>query len=276
MLTNESTPQLRRFSPQDAASVLAWPQSLTEARWWAGPQTSWPIPPEAFQRWHDDPDAHPYILGDRATPLGYGELWIDAAEREVELARLIVAPGQRGQGVGASLVRLLLDEARRTGYPRAFLRVFPDNQAAISCYLRAGFTPVSPAEQQSFNHAPADRVCLDGQLSWLAFAVLFSCEMPMRLRRRWCMKMAIHGSAHSAVQPLQRFSSRVWMPAPRCARRTRALPQSAPASFDPRRRSAGVWDWPALESPGPRQHGSSAFPSGVCPLPDRQRRCLGS
>jgi ribosomal protein S18 acetylase RimI-like enzyme len=34
---------------------------------------------------------------------------------------------------------------------RVFLRVVPDNQIAISCYHRAGFTPVSSAEQQSLN-----------------------------------------------------------------------------------------------------------------------------
>jgi len=83
--------------------------------------------------------------------LGYGELWVDAGEQEVELARLIVAPAHRGQGVGVALVRLLLAEARRTAYPRVFLRVIPDNHAAIACYLRAGFTPLSPGDQQSFN-----------------------------------------------------------------------------------------------------------------------------
>jgi ribosomal protein S18 acetylase RimI-like enzyme len=167
MLHNGNTLQLRRFSPQAIETLITWPQSLTEARWWAGPQTSWPVPIEAVQRWHDDPDVHPYILYNRATLLGYGELWVDAAEQEVELARLVVAPEHRGQGVGVALVRLLLEEARRTDYPRAFLRVFPDNHAAISCYLRAGFTPVSPSEQQSFNQGqPIDYLwmgCFPGQ-----------------------------------------------------------------------------------------------------------------
>lgn len=152
MRHNENALQLRRFSPQDTASIISWPQSIKEARWWAGPQTSWPIPTETVQRWHADPDVHPYMLSNRATLLGYGELWVDASEQEVELARLIVRPEQRGQGLGVSLVRLLLEEAKRTDYPRAFLRLFPDNHPAITCYRRAGFTVVSPADQQSFNH----------------------------------------------------------------------------------------------------------------------------
>ncbi|HEY0733814.1 MAG TPA: GNAT family N-acetyltransferase [Herpetosiphonaceae bacterium] len=151
MLNSESTLQLRRYSAQDAATILTWPQSIAEARWWAGPQTRWPLPLEVFQRWHADSDVQPYVLSSQNILLGYGELWVDAAEQEVELARLIVAPQHRGQGIGLALVRLLLDTARRTEYPRAFLRVFPDNHGAIACYLRAGFTPVSPAEQQTFN-----------------------------------------------------------------------------------------------------------------------------
>jgi ribosomal protein S18 acetylase RimI-like enzyme len=104
-----------------------------------------------MQRWHYDPDTYPYVLHSGVSLLGYGELWVDAGEQEVELARLIVAPAQRGQGIGVTLVRRLLEEVRRTAYPRAFLRVVPDNRIAIACYLRAGFTAVIKADQQTFN-----------------------------------------------------------------------------------------------------------------------------
>jgi ribosomal protein S18 acetylase RimI-like enzyme len=151
---------LRRFLPRDAVSVITWPQSPLEARWWAG--ADWPLPPDVFQRWHADPDVHPYVLSDGTTPLGYGELWVDKVEQEVELARLIVAPEHRGQGFGVALVGFLLEEARRTDYPRAFLRVVPDNHIAMSCYLRAGFTLLSPAEQQSFNRGqPLEYLWMD-------------------------------------------------------------------------------------------------------------------
>lgn len=151
MLHNGNTLQLRRFSPQDITPIITWPQSLAEAQWWAGPQTQWPLAPEAVQRWHYDPDVHPYVLHSGGAPLGYGELWVDAEEQEVELARLLVAPWQRGRGIGVALVRLLLEEAGRIAYPRAFLRVVPDNHIAIACYGQVGFTTVSPADQQAFN-----------------------------------------------------------------------------------------------------------------------------
>jgi ribosomal protein S18 acetylase RimI-like enzyme len=155
--------QLRRFAPPDAASIIAWPQSPAEAQWWAGAQAGWPLSIEALERWHADPDIHPYVLAGAATLLGYGELWIDAEEHEVELARLIVAPEQRGRGFGVALALALLRAAGRTNYPRAFLRVAPDNHVAVRCYRRAGFTPLSPAEQALFNQGqPIDYLWMGG------------------------------------------------------------------------------------------------------------------
>ncbi|NJO82316.1 MAG: GNAT family N-acetyltransferase [Blastochloris sp.] len=151
MSHNESILQLRRFAPHDMAALISWPQSLTEVQWWAGPQTPWPLTPVMIQRWHTDPDARPYVLHRGEALLGYGELWVDAEEQEVELARVIVAPTQRGKGFGVALVGQLLAEAGRTAYPRTFVRVVPENRVAIACYLRAGFTPVSPADQRAFN-----------------------------------------------------------------------------------------------------------------------------
>jgi ribosomal protein S18 acetylase RimI-like enzyme len=143
-MSHQSFQTLRPFLPDDAPSVIAWyerPRSL-----WVGP-----FVPGDIERWHADPDVHPYMLCTGRTPVGYGELWVDPVEEEVELARLIVAPEHRGQGLGVILVRLLLEQARHTPYSRVFLRVLPDNAIAIGCYRKAGFTPVSPAEQQSFN-----------------------------------------------------------------------------------------------------------------------------
>jgi RimJ/RimL family protein N-acetyltransferase len=142
---------LRPFESRQAPTVVAWPQSVEEARWWAGPQTSWPLHPSVMERWHTDPEIHPYVLSDQGALIAYGELWLDAEEQEVELARLIVAPERRGQGVGRRLVRLLLQNAGHTDYPYAFLRVFPENRAGIACYLRSGFAEVSQADQQLFN-----------------------------------------------------------------------------------------------------------------------------
>lgn len=156
---------LRPFEGRHAPTIVAWPQSVEEARWWAGPRTAWPPHPSVMERWHADPEVHPHVLIDRGALIGYGELWADAEEREVELARLIVAPERRGQGVGRRLVGLLLENARHTGYPYAFLRVFPENRAGIACYLKSGFEQVCPADQQRFNQGqPVDYL-------WMRYAL---------------------------------------------------------------------------------------------------------
>ncbi len=112
-----------------------------------------------FGRWRADPDVNPYVLCDVEEPVGYGEVWIDEPEKEVELARILVSPDYRGRGVGRRLVRRLLERAARSGLPDAFVRVVPENGAALACYRDAGFSPVSEEEREEFNRGqPVDYV----------------------------------------------------------------------------------------------------------------------
>jgi hypothetical protein len=61
----------------------------------AGSACGWPVDAPVFRRWHADPDVRPYVLCEGNTPVGYGEVWTDDAEQEVELARIIVRPASR-------------------------------------------------------------------------------------------------------------------------------------------------------------------------------------
>jgi ribosomal protein S18 acetylase RimI-like enzyme len=150
---------LREFREPDAREVARWPGSPEEVRRWAGSDPGWPVDESVFGRWHADPDVRPYIIREGEVPIGYGEVWVDEPEQEVELARIIVSPDQRGRGVGRRLVRLLLEQAALSGLPDAFVRVVPENGAAIGCYRGAGFSPVSEAEHEEFNRGqPVDYV----------------------------------------------------------------------------------------------------------------------
>lgn len=143
--------ELCPFQAAHGAEVIGWAQTVEEARRWAGPCLPWPLDSRLFPRWHADPDVKPYVLCLGEELIGYGELWVDPVAQEAELARLLVKPSERGQGVGRWLVLLLLEKAAQTGYPQTFVRVFPDNQQAIACYRRAGFCPVPEAEQAEYN-----------------------------------------------------------------------------------------------------------------------------
>ena len=125
----------------------------------------WPVAASVVSAWHADPGVRPFVLVRSGVLLGYGEVWIDEEEREVELARIIVRPERRGRGLGRLLVRLLLEQAAQTGYQTAFVRVAPGNAAALACYRHAGLAPVSEEERQAFNEGqPLEYVWLRREL----------------------------------------------------------------------------------------------------------------
>ncbi|HLK61619.1 MAG TPA: GNAT family N-acetyltransferase [Chthonomonadaceae bacterium] len=153
------------FQEHHGTEVVRWALSAEEARRWGGPNTPWPTDPSVFPRWHADPDVQPYVLYDGDVSLGYGELWVDGDEQEVELARIIIKPTHRGQGVGRQFVSLLLERAMRTGYPWALIRVVPENGIAIACYRSAGFFPVPEFEQAQYNRGqPVEYLWLQREL----------------------------------------------------------------------------------------------------------------
>lgn len=122
-------------------------------------RTGFPVDVSVFQLWHADPDVHPYVLCDGAAPVGYGEVWVDETENEVELGRIIVRPASRSRGVGKRLVILLLQRAALSGFPDAFVRVVPDNHVAIACYRSAGFSLVPESVRGRYNRGqPLDYV----------------------------------------------------------------------------------------------------------------------
>ncbi|HEX6708978.1 MAG TPA: GNAT family N-acetyltransferase [Rubrobacter sp.] len=147
------------FRDAHAGEVAGWATSFDEVRRWAGGDAGWSFDVSAFRRWHAGPDVKPYVLCDGDALIGYGEVWIDEAENEVELGRIIVDPASRGQGVGKRFVRLLLERASQSGFPDAFVRVVPGNGAAIACYRSAGFSRVPEAEREEYNRGqPVDYI----------------------------------------------------------------------------------------------------------------------
>ncbi|MFJ2594815.1 GNAT family N-acetyltransferase [Streptomyces erythrochromogenes] len=150
------------FAASHAATVAGWPASAGEVAMWCGRQ-EFPVPAQTITDWQLDTDVRAHVLVEDDRVVGYGELWFDSEEDEVELARIIVAPDTRGTGRGRELVRGLLARAVGAGYRDVFMRVHPDNERALRCYRGAGFTPVDPALAESWNEAqPVAYVWLQG------------------------------------------------------------------------------------------------------------------
>ena len=139
--------ELRPYEAGDAAVVAGWAGTPEEnLRWCSRPE----VTAADVAGWAARPDVAAYGLVEDGELVAYGELWVDDDEAEVELARLVVAPGRRGRGIGRGLAAALVERARRH-HPAVFLRVHPDNAAALRSYAAAGFVPVEEAEAAAWN-----------------------------------------------------------------------------------------------------------------------------
>ena len=71
-------------------------------------------------------------------PTGFGQVarW----GRRAEISDLVVAKGQRGQGVGSALIHCLLAIATREGFPAVEIGAALSNPRALALYRRLGFT----------------------------------------------------------------------------------------------------------------------------------------
>ena len=134
------TPRLRAASKRDAATALAWTPEPDALRMWAGPSTRLPATVDSL--WEDitSTDAHTYAFESATHGLvGFGQVRLKE-NNYGHLARLIVSPRHRGQGLGRAWCAALMREAVRSHGVAAFsLYVYPDNTRAISLYRSLGF-----------------------------------------------------------------------------------------------------------------------------------------
>ena len=138
------------FREDDAATVVGWVQSAGESLAWA----SVPflrLTREILEEWHAQPGVVPCVGVLDGEVCAYGQVWEDRAEDEAELARIIVAPDRRWQGVGRAFVALLASEARRRGFRSIVVRIVRGERAAFSSYRGAGFVRMSPDEEAMLN-----------------------------------------------------------------------------------------------------------------------------
>jgi RimJ/RimL family protein N-acetyltransferase len=143
--------QLRPFDPRYGSTVASWVRDQVELLWLA-PGTSWPLTADKVVGW-TGPTDRPLLLfeDDRRSPSGYAELNpLRESRTHLWIGHLIIAPDQRGRGLGRRFARMLVDDAfRDTRVQRVVMIVFPDNHAARRCYESTGFRIIR-TEQHRF------------------------------------------------------------------------------------------------------------------------------
>lgn len=81
-----------------------------------------------------------WLLEEQGGLLGYGVLSVAAGE--AHLLNLCIGTQAQGQGLGAHLLRKMIELARWHHAQRVFLEVRPSNPAALALYERAGFNEI--------------------------------------------------------------------------------------------------------------------------------------
>jgi RimJ/RimL family protein N-acetyltransferase len=139
---------LRPFDRSDFDRLISWIESPELLMQWAGPIFTYPLDPPQLDRYRllasgDPPTRYIYTALAGDAPVGHIELsQIDRRHSSATLARVLIAPGQRGRGLGRQMVTQALAIGFDTlGLHRIDLNVFDFNHAAVACYRQAGFVP---------------------------------------------------------------------------------------------------------------------------------------
>lgn len=145
--TAPSTLALRPPKAADYAALGTWVSDADSCARWAGPKLPFPFASAQLPQLLAEPGAHSFVLSrGPAEALGFCQFWVREEAGAVHLARIILAPSARGQGLAATLCGLLMGEAARTVGAQAFtLRVYRDNHPALATYEGLGFEVV-PAQ----------------------------------------------------------------------------------------------------------------------------------
>lgn len=135
---------LRPPCESDYDTLTSWIPDARSCLLWAGPQLIFPFSAVALPALlvegidttcHVMCDAHRHLLG-------FGQI-VYRQECSAHLARIIIAPPFRNQGLAARLGTLLMAQAHRERTITHFtLNVFRDNLPAIKTYRNLGFVMV--------------------------------------------------------------------------------------------------------------------------------------
>ena len=145
----------------DLAVVLDWVTDSRTFLSWAGPKVRYPA--DAAMVWSDMQASADNTFGiflKDGYIAGFGQILLRDNGR-VHLARLIVDPGLRRQGLGRLLCHQLMKTAKRFAVREFTLNVYMDNRAALALYRSLGFKARKRQDREDVLYmrmaAPQDR-----------------------------------------------------------------------------------------------------------------------
>jgi GNAT superfamily N-acetyltransferase len=135
---------LRPFDgARDRARLLAWAGDPETRAWLV--RYGAPVGEGELDGWGGVLGESRWTLEREGMMVAYGEIWEETGAGHVEVARLIVDPARRREGVGSDLVAALAGAARARRPDRpVYVRVAPDHRAALLAYPAAGLVALEP------------------------------------------------------------------------------------------------------------------------------------
>ena len=156
-MRTESPWILRPIRPADDAEVAAIIRTVMTEHGASGPGFAIHDPEvDHMSRAYAGPEARYYVVEHDGRVLGgagFARLQGSPPQPPTcELRKMYFRQQARGQGLGASMMNLLLDEMRAAGFRRCYLETTTQMQAAQRLYRASGFSPLCAAEGATGHH----------------------------------------------------------------------------------------------------------------------------
>ena len=139
--------QIRHARADDISAIFQIEKGALEAAHW---------PPQRYREILNDPSRSLLVLEHESTVQGFGVLRV--LDGECELENLVVEQNVRRQGLGAQLLRKLIDLAVQSGAAAVFLEVRQSNLAARALYNDVGF--VESGRRRGYYREPEEDAIL--------------------------------------------------------------------------------------------------------------------
>ncbi len=130
--------KLKEYKAEVLNELKDWFDNRQQVLRWGGPSLSYPLNNEAL---HEELHRNGFVsygLYIRHKFIGFGQLKYEP--NHIHLARLVINPVFRNQGLSTELIRKLIQEAKRSSHIKsASLLVYQDNIPALKAYSKVGF-----------------------------------------------------------------------------------------------------------------------------------------